>query len=452
VSASSSLQVFGDDTSCYALGERSKGRTLALRLTQAMVLLPLFALILLPEYVQGLGDLESKSILYRLTFGPLRMVDGLLLGLIAVHVIARACSRKIRVGIPKELALPGLGFLLSIASGVLYGALNGGENLFFDWRALALGCGLYVVFALWSQTDTQARWASSLFAGYMAICIALLWIAFLRGGGDVLVGVRIPVFDGPTLSAVVFVALYALCASDDAHSRVPSAAWMILSAVSYLFVLLCFRRTFWAELAIGTMLLVVFRQRRRGLKLLLAGLSLAAVLLLLGPNFYERMQSMDFTQEETEFSQGNPDHVGELVDAWEQVLRNPVMGIGLGRSFPTLRIQGWKYDSVMVHNAPLHVWLKYGALGLVCYVWFHVAVFRKLTKAAAIREHPGVEVPRQGGEAFRMAALAWLIAQFVVSLGFAPWPYSSVQSSILISFILAVGLRGQRTCNIHPCL
>ena len=280
--------------------------------------------------------------------------------------------------------------------------------------------------------------------------MALLWAEFLRGGGDVLVGVRIPVFDGPTLSAVVFLALFALCASDDARSRVASTAWMMLSALSYLFVLLCFRRTFWAELAIGTMLLVIFQQQRRGRKLLLAGVSLGAVLILLGPNFYERIQSMDFTQEETQFSQGNPDHVGELVDAWEQVLRNPVTGIGLGRSFPTLRIQGWKDDSVMVHNAPLHVWLKYGALGLVCYVWFHVAAFRKLTRAA-IRGYPDVQVPRQGGEAFRMAALVWLIAQFVVSLGFAPWPYSSLQSSILISFILAVGFRGQRTCNIHPC-
>ena len=54
------------------------------------------------------------------------------------------------------------------------------------------------------------------------------------------------------------------------------------------------------------------------------------------------------------------------------------MGIGLGRSFATLRIQDWKEESVMVHNAPLHVWLKYGLLGLACYVWFHLAMFRWL--------------------------------------------------------------------------
>src|SRR5450755_4478277 len=89
-------------------------RNLARHLCQAMVLLPLFSLMLLPEFVQGLGDPESKSILYRGTVGPLRVVDALLLGIIAAHAIVWVSSRKIRLHFPRTLAAPGIGFLAAI--------------------------------------------------------------------------------------------------------------------------------------------------------------------------------------------------------------------------------------------------------------------------------------------------------------------------------------------------
>ena len=54
------------------------------------------------------------------------------------------------------------------------------------------------------------------------------------------------------------------------------------------------------------------------------------------------------------------------------------MGIGVGTSYSTWHIRNWKTESVMVHNAPLHVWLKYGIAGLACYVWFHIALLRWL--------------------------------------------------------------------------
>jgi len=39
--------------------------------------------------------------------------------------------------------------------------------------------------------------------------------------------------------------------------------------------------------------------------------------------------------------------------------------------------------------------------------------------------------------AFMGAAFAYLAAQFAMTLGFAPWPYSELQLTTLISFILA---------------
>jgi len=60
-------------------------------------------------------------------------------------------------------------------------------------------------------------------------------------------------------------------------------------------------------------------------------------------------------------------------------------GIGLGTSYPTWRIKNWKTESVMVHNAPLHVWLKYGLAGLACYLWFHVALLGWLYRQSKSR-------------------------------------------------------------------
>jgi O-Antigen ligase len=479
-------------------------RRLARRICQALLLLPLFSLILLPEYVQGLGDPETKSALYTVTVGPLRMIDVVLLVLIAVHGLAWASSRRSRMSVPKELALPGLGFVAAIAFAMIYGWLHGGNNLFFDWRGLALGVGLYGVFAMWVQSPQEADWAVRLFAGYLALRMIWIFAGFARGGGDEIVGMRIPVFDGPTLSAIVFTALLALCLSDASASRGRALTWNILSAAAYVLVLLCFRRTFWTQLGIATLLLLMLQKKRRGRKLILATLAVVIATAALGPAFYERMQSMDFTQDESAFSQGNPDHVGEVLDAWEQALQRPLMGIGLGRSFQTARIQGWKEESVMVHNAPLHVWLKYGLLGLGCYLWFHAALLRWLwsrchrsrsrakarfiprfiAKAEEAAERVREADPRQlksasddkkkalgrwpdrlyprshipatcegvpsdpnTTTAFTAAAFCYLTAQFVVSLGFTPWPYSSLQSTTLIAFVLAVAMRGAGTWN-----
>jgi hypothetical protein len=44
--------------------------------------------------------------------------------------------------------------------------------------------------------------------------------------------------------------------------------------------------------------------------------------------------------------------------------------------------------------------------------------------------------------AFLQAAFAYLLAQFVMTLGFAPWPYSELQLTTLLSFILAAAFMG----------
>lgn len=115
----------------------------------------------------------------------------------------------------------------------------------------------------------------------------------------------------------------------------------------------------------------------------------------------------------------------------------------------------------MVHNAPLHVWMKYGLMGLACYVWFHIAVFRWLwrtQKQSSIEKmqfHRVGVMRRRAASSLAVAcvitsaALAYLAAQFVVTLGFAPWPYSSLQSTTLIAFVLAMAMEGTSPCKFQ---
>jgi hypothetical protein len=393
----------------------------------------LFSVILVPEFSRD--GTTTGSFLYAKAVGSFRLLDLGIIFLVLSHLAALFCCRRLAIHFPRALVLPGLAFLACIVSGICYGSLHGGTNFFFDWRALALGIGLYFVWAVWIQTASDLNRAVRIFAIYMAIRIFLLYVLQLAGYRETLAGVPIPTFDGPAVSCFVFTALLALAYAGGPGKRLRQLLWASLAAASCLIVLLCFRRTYWGELAIGTLLLLLVQQRHRirSAIMMCAMVGLAAA--LLGQPFYGRVQSLDFSRMDSEFSADNADHLGDLLDGWDQVRQSPLMGIGVGTSYPTWRIRSWKSESVMVHNAPIHVWLKYGIAGLICYVWFHVILFAWLYKQSK-RGPPGYA-------AFSRAAFAYLLAQFVMTLGFAPWPYSELQLTTLLSFILAAAFTGQ---------
>lgn len=415
---------------------KSSTRPWAAGCWRGLIFWGLFSVIFLPEFVRG-GNGDVGSFVYAKAIAGFRFVDLGILALVLLHLVAVACSRQPILHFPRALVWPGAAFLFCIATGVGYGYLRGGTNFFFDWRALALGIGLYFVWAFWIRTPADTRSVVTLFGVYMAVRIAILLALYVAGHGDTLLGIPIPTFDGPALSAIVFTALLAFRYRETCGKSADKLLWAGLAAAAYLIVLLCFRRTYWGEIAIGTALLLLLRRdhRLRNLALLAAMFCLAAM--TLGKPFAARIQSLDVMQMDGEFSADNSDHVHDLLDAWDQVRLSPLMGIGVGTAYPTWRIRNWKNESVMVHNAPIHVWLKYGAVGLVCYLWFHIALLRWLyrrSKYLAGRD-----------SAFLQVAFAYLSAQFAMTLSFAPWPYSELQLTTLMSFIAAAATCGTRS-------
>jgi O-antigen ligase len=412
------------------------------RLFGSFVVATSLSLVFVPEYVQGLGDPAAKSFLYDAAWEGFRVIDVVLLLLVAVHALALACWRERRACLPRTLLWLMAGFAVAIVVSLLHGVRNGGQNFFFDWRALALGAGLYLVYRFWIQTPEEANAALGIFGFIVGTRLAFLLTSYAAGGGAVLLGVRIPAFDGPTISAAVGAALLGVSLSATHAGWRRRGAWLLLSALALVFIALCFRRSYWAELALGLLILGLLNARfvtRIALLLMMAG---ALAWVALGPSLQQRIASLDVRDDDSPYAEDNSDHLGDILDAWDQVRQSPVMGLGLGRSYPTSRIRNWKDESVMVHNAPLHVWLKYGLLGLGFYLAYHLALF------AWLRQQ-GKRAP-PAHRAWLNAVLAYLAAQFLVSLGFAPWPYSAVQSTNLIAFLLAIAFVQVPLCHCQP--
>jgi hypothetical protein len=434
-----SASVWRADSATWTQGwEVVSPRRAIVRVTRAAVLCSLLLLIFIAEYSQGTGGTTSKSFLYSPLAGGFRVIDVAVLVLALAHGFALGCRRERGSRFPRKLGLLMAGFGIAIGISLVYGFERGGQNLFFDWRAMALGVAFYVIYRFWIQDPADVRSAVFLFGTVAAAHIAILFLAYAQGRGSSLLGLRVPLFDGPSLSALVFVSILGLALSASTFASRRGAPWLLLSAGAMLLVALCFRRSYWAELAVGVALLALISRASR-LRILALPLCIAGIaFLVLGSSLTARLSSLDFTRGDVPYGEDNADHVGDVLDAWAQVRAAPLMGIGLGRSYPTWHIRNWKEESVMVHNAPLHVWLKYGLLGLGLYFVYHLYLFRCL-RGQARRASPG-------NHAVASAVLAYLAAQFIVSLGFTPWPYSAVQSTNLIAFLLAVAFVREPLC------
>jgi len=409
------------------------------RLPRIAILFCSLSLIFLPEYAQSLGDISAKNPLYHTVVGGFRLIDVLVLLSGISACFALGCSRDRLFCFPRKLAVLLAAFAVAIGISALYGIEHGGQNLCFDWRAIALGVAFYFVYRLCIQTAFDMGTAISVFGMLVALRVGSSSVSYVLGNGANILGLRIPLFDGPSLSAIVFASLLAtsLSACDPDSRR--RWLWLLLSGAAILLVALCFRRTYWAELAIGLVLLATTARGHRLRSLAVPLFAAAIAFAVLGSSLTERLSSVDFTRDDAPYGEDNPDHVGDILDAWTQVRTSPVMGIGLGRSYETWHIRQWKDESVMVHNAPLHVWLKYGLFGLAVYLAYHFCLFQSLRGQArsATPLHRAV----------LNSVLAYLAAQFVVSLGFTPWPYSAVQSTNLIAFLLAVAFVREPLCH-----
>lgn len=389
-----------------------------------LVLGGLFSLAMFREFDSPDGP---ASLIYGRAFSSFRWVDLLLLAIVLATIVL---SRPRDWRLPRSVAWPALVFACAIVFAIFFGQAHGGYNIFFDWRGIALGAGLVMVFSDWVRTSFALKSAVNILI--LVVSVRAVWILFnyVAGGGvdTVLLGVRTPFYDGATLSISGLVGLLALRLSQEEHRLLRKLVLILGGLLGYLLVLVCFRRTFWGELFIATVILVVLK--RKGRRIVIAGgvVTLILAAAIVPGVFIERIRSIEFDSTASEFSDTNLDHLNDILDAWDQITERPITGLGLGYPYQTARIRAWKEESWEVHNAPIHVWLRYGLLGLISYLWYHIALFRWVR---GFKNSPDRWV-----RAFAQVCFAYMVGQFIVPLGFSPWPYGGLQSCILLAFLM----------------
>ncbi len=326
-----------------------------------------------------------------------------------------------------------LALIISLAVAIVTAA----PNPFADWRNLVL---TGVIAALAGRWLASQRWRdralTDLAIGY-GLVSAIHLAGFFLGSGTAVFGIRTPTFYGPLLymavfSSIVLVLTWVTWARHPV-SPIYGMAVRFGALASTLLVLLSFRRSFWLAWALGMVGVVFFMLRARwsnpkGLfslgAVMMVGLTVSFV--SLGTeNVATRMESF-LPGADNRFAATNDDHVNDMIDAWNVITVEPLLGYGIGRPYPTELIAEWKTDSFEVHNSVLHVWLKYGLLGMVAYLGFHLGWIRRLWGTLGLQ---GAVVPSLAGLAI------FLASEFVATL-IGTWPYGSTHLSVFHGVLL----------------
>jgi O-antigen ligase len=361
------------------------------------------------------------------------------------------------ISVSERLRAVGLGPWTVMAWGVLavtiaLALLSAAPELFADWRNLVAVAATVTAAAKWLSSRRWRNWALT----DMAVAYGIAGIPYLVrwavGAGTRLYDVRISVFFGPTLFMSIFSSVVTLSTWLTAR-RLPRwyGRLVRLAAVSSsLVVVLSFRRSFWLGWTLGVagVVAVVLRRRQASpLRLLAASATVVAIgvaaFVATGTDAVVDRLASFLPSENNEYATTNEDHVNDLIDALGVIADEPIFGLGIGRYYETSLIADWKETSFEVHNTVLHVWLKFGLLGVVAYLGFHYRWARSMwtaAVAAGAKGHPEMEpVASTLLPAALIGAAIYLTAQFIATM-VGTWPYGSFQMSLHHGFLLAAFL------------
>jgi len=327
----------------------------------------------------------------------------------------------------------GIAILISF-SGALVGDAN---NLFIDWRNIAV-----VMAVTWAAT----RWLGGReWAGIMLLDLAVVYgllsigplFGFAFGRGSVSLGTTIAIFSSEILTLSAFGAIVTTAVWVFGLNSFPRwYAHLVIAAsvLSSLLVALSFRRGYWLIWVLGVGTVSLLGVRRAGVQRAAVPLAMASIVIIgsviaFGTgNLALRLASFDPDADArtNAFAATTSDHVNDIADAMDVIWASPITGLGMGVTYQTNRISAWKTESFVVHSAPVHVWLKFGVLGLIAYLGFHYAWIR-----ASFRRLDSVV------SSVVMTATGVFVASEIVATLFATWPYGRFQVSIHHGILLA---------------
>ena len=311
---------------------------------------------------------------------------------------------------------------------IVLGVLRNAPQLFADWRNL-LVMGITVALASkWLAAQAWRRYVLVDLAIAYGLAALPALVSYFLGQGRIVLGVQTTVFDGTTLYTAGFSAITAAWYTlrpEPTYSR-SRVIWLRVAGVgASLLILLSFRRSFWLLWIIGLTVafFLAFRHRGGGIRLYLGLVAVALLMTIatvaVGTEAILGRLGSFLPSASGQYAVTNEDHVNDIIDAWRVIGREPLLGLGIGSTYETELIADWKEESFEVHNAVLHVWLKFGIVGAAIYVIFHLQWVR-----ASLRSTATIPIA------------AFVIAEFLATT-FGTWPYGSFQMSVFHGLLIA---------------
>jgi hypothetical protein len=263
-------------------------------------------------------------------------------------------------------------------------------------------------------------------------------VQWLAGGGAEVFDQRVTIFSWPHLFALTLSAIVATSVWLTGMRGLSTARAMAIrysAVVTSVVVLLSFRRSFWLSLGVGVAGVLLMAGRRGQLNArrltaiaALVAFSMTTLFVAMGQEaVIERFASF-LPRSDGAYAATNEDHVNDLVEAINAIGGAPLLGLGVGQFYDTPLLEDWKETSFEVHNAALHVWLKFGVLGVFVFAGFHV----RWIVASLQMQFSSPETA-----ASFVGVSMYLVSQFANTIA-QTWVYGRVQMTVHMAILFAV--------------
>jgi O-antigen ligase len=186
------------------------------------------------------------------------------------------------------------------------------------------------------------------------------------------------------LNLIIPIAAAMMIATRRLIFRAVAAAAMLISIAG---VIVTFSRAGFLTLAATAVMLmaVLIRRRSAGAASLLLAVALVAPVLI-PEGYFERLSTItNIESDQTGSAQGRWE---DVVMATGIVLRNPIVGAGIGNDMLALNEYRGRETFRSVHNAYLQYAVDLGLPGLLLFAWLHILCFRSARRVERLaREH-----------------------------------------------------------------
>ncbi len=341
----------------------------------------------------------------------------------------------------------------ALAVAIAVALATGAPELFADWRNFVLAILVILVIAPWLSGREWKREAFGDLVIAYGVAGAFILVRWLLGGGDQIFDQRVTVFYWPHLMLMTYAAVTGAMMVLATIETSPfgshpeesegSGLWNARSAsilgstvICTIVIMLSFRRSFWLAWGVGMFVVLVTAWNRRQLtsrNVMAVGVTITmgfvALFVAMGTDaVLDRFESF-LPSSSGDYSATNEDHVNDIVEAFRAISEEPILGLGIGRTYPTPSLAHWKARSFEVHNAVLHAWLKFGLVGMIVFLGFHLQWVRSMLR-------PVGDVVFDAARAGVAAYIVSLFANTIVQT----WVYGRVQMAMQMGVLLAIVL------------